>query len=74
LQLHDLLDGGNNSPDYYVERVTYLALQWNINTSIKRKGMPDYKVVDLPILARIYDLRRAAKKVGIIGWLLTVCC
>ena len=64
VQLHDLLDGGNNSPEYYVERVTFLSLLWNIATREKRMSMPAYGVVDLPMLARINELRRGLRKVN----------
>jgi hypothetical protein len=64
VQLHDLLDGGNNSPEYYVERVTFLSLLWNIATREKRMSMPAYGVVDLPMLARINELRRSLQKVN----------
>lgn len=52
-QLHGLLDGGSNSSEYFVERVTYLVHLWNITTDIKHIGCFDYNMFNFLLLACI---------------------
>lgn len=53
LQAHDLLSGGNNSPAYFVRRLTYMIGVWNIRTDIKHGRLPDYKTYNMPLLRQI---------------------